>query len=105
MAAEYIPLQLPCTGCNLTFNTIWSYNRHIYGGYYSSRIDARCNCKYDHLEKLRDLEETAISRIDKNYSYDTFIDLGNICIFGTERIYGMPVIIDENDDKLSNSIF
>lgn len=105
MAAElYTPLQLPCTSCKLTFNTIWSYHRHIYGGYYSSRTDTRCNCKYDHLEELKDLEELAISRIDKKYPYDTFIDLELLCTFGTNHIYNMPVIIDENDTSLTGTV-
>ena len=105
MAAEsYTPLQLPCTECKLTFNTLYSYNRHIYGGYYGGRISNKCSCKYEHLEQLVDLQETAIARIDEKYPDTLMIELGQICVFGNERTNNTIVLIDENDTCLTGTL-
>ena len=85
MAAEYTPLRLPCADCEITFNTISSYNRHL---------NDICPCVYNHLQPLLELEDIAISNIDEKYPSD-MIELGQICTFGNERINNTVVLIDK----------
>lgn len=103
MAELYTSITLPCTSCNLTFNNIHSYNRHIYGGYYSGRTNSICDCKYEHLEELHNLEEIAIERIDAIYQC-VYIDLEQLCTFGNERTPNIPVLIDEYDTCLTGTV-
>lgn len=103
MAELYTPLLLPCNGCKLTFNTIHSYHRHIYGGYYSCRASSICCDKYEHSAQLRELEEIAIERIDDVYPR-TYIDLELLCTFGTERTPNTTVLIDDNDTEFTGTV-